>query len=147
MLDCYPAGSSSAPVATTAMPKRNTTRSGRDVLLALADAVGAVSIAHREHPFPHPYRSRRHLDQFVFGNPLQRSLQAHFPGRSQNHILIPARGANVGQFLFTTGIDIEVRRMGMFADDHSFVDGYSRPIEERPAILNAEQRIGDRLPD
>ena len=61
--------------------------------------------------------------------------------------LVGGRGAHVRQLLLLGGVDVEVLGAGVLADDHALVDLVAGPHEQRPALLEVEQRErGHRAP-
>src|SRR5262249_58221868 len=60
----------------------------------------------------------------------------------EDHVLVAVGGANVGQLPPSTRVDVQIRGVGVLADDHSLVDLDARSDEQLAAVLDAEQRVG-----
>ena len=65
--------------------------------------------------------------------------------RRQDDVLVGAGGADVGELLRLQRVDAEVVAAGVDADDHALVDVGVVADEQLAALLQAEQRVGDRL--
>src|SRR6266511_3719897 len=52
-----------------------------------------------------PDRLRRHLDELVLGDPLERLLERDLPRRRQDDVLVPAGGADVRELLLLADVD------------------------------------------
>src|SRR5206468_6049483 len=51
-------------------------------------------------------------------------------------------GADVREVLLAAGVDVEVLRARVLADDHALVDLLAGSDEERPALLEVHERVG-----
>src|SRR5690349_20741629 len=67
-------------------------------------------------------RVRRDLDQLVLIDPLHGGLDREQLGWREDHVLVAAGGADVGQLLLAGGVHVEVIGAVVLADDHAFVD-------------------------
>ena len=76
---------------------------------------------------------------------LNRLLQAELHGRREQHVVVAARGADVGELLRLQRIHGEIVVAAVAADDLSLVDLLARPDEEPAPILQVEQCIGERF--
>ena len=65
--------------------------------------------------------------------------------RRQQHGVVLAGGADVGELLALQRVDVEVVAAGVLADDHAGIDLLARADEQRAALLQVPQRVGDRL--
>src|SRR5690606_23620301 len=65
--------------------------------------------------------------------------------RGQADAFVLAAGAEVGQLLGLERVDLEVLRLGILAYDHPFVELLAGRDEQRAALLERVQGVGDRL--
>src|SRR5690606_19955739 len=98
-----------------------------EVALAQADALGG------------------HFDQLVVLDVSDRLLQRHLARRGQANAFILAAGAEVGELLGLQRIDLEILRLGIFADDHALVELFAGADEQHAAVLQRVQRVSHRL--
>ena len=66
-------------------------------------------------------------------------------GGVEHDVLVLAGGADVGQLLRLERVDRQVVVAAVDADDHALVDRDRRADEQAAAVLQVEQRVGDRL--
>ena len=98
-----------------------------------------------EHGLAQPDRLGRHLDALVLAQELERlvereDLRGHEP---LEHV---GRGrAHVRQVLLAHGVDVEVLRAAVLADDHALVELVAGGDEQRAALLQRGQREPGRL--
>src|SRR5919202_5072103 len=112
---------------------------------ALALALEAIPLAGAEDALAQPDGLGRDLDQLVLGDPFQRLLQAHLPRRSEDDVVVARRRANVGELAAARHVHVQVAWVRMLADDYAFVHRGYRPVEERAALLQIEERVRHRL--
>ena len=82
-----------------------------------------------------PDTRRRHFDELIFLDILERLLERYFPRRLEDDVLIAARGPHVGQFFGGRRVDGHVGVAGVFGDDHAFVNRVGRGDEHHAAFL------------
>src|SRR3990172_1873209 len=88
------------------------------------------AVACREDLLPKADRPRRHLDQFVLVDELDRFLQGHDAGGDQAQRLVGACRADVGEFFLLGRVDVHVHRARILPDDHPLVHALPLPDEQ-----------------
>ena len=126
-------GRAARPVA----PSRSDARRRSAVLARRAPAV-----VLRQRPLAQPDRQRRHLDQLVAGDELERGLEGDRAGRRQPERLVVRVGPDVGELLLLGRVDVHVARPAVLADDHALVDLDAGADEQLGALLEVEQAVG-----
>src|SRR5512140_2984467 len=91
-----------------------------------------------QHLLPEPDGLRRHLDELVLRDPLERLLERHVPRRREDDVLVAAGGADVGELLLLADVVREVVLVAVLAPDHPRVHPVPRLHEQRPALLPVE---------
>ena len=84
-------------------------------------------------------RTRRH-------DVLDRALKRHPQRRFQLNTFAFPLAAHVRQMLRLAGVDRQIFRTGVFADDHTGINFFLRANEEPPALLNVVERVGRATP-
>ena len=84
---------------------------------------------------------RRHLDEFVAGDVIDRLLKGEFARRSEDDVLIAARSADVGELLGFGRIHDEIVVARVFPDNHPFIHFIARLDKERAALLEIEEAV------
>ena len=92
-----------------------------------------------------PDRLRGDFDHFIVIDIGDGLFQRHDPRRGEADCVILAGRAEVGQLLRLHRVDFKVFRLGVFADDHAFVDLVLRAYEQHAAVFQAVERITHRL--
>ena len=107
---------------------------------------GLVALDLRQHDLAHPHRSR--------GSPRPpRRSRTNSSASSSVSLRCASRRTSTSEVeerMFVrcfslTRVDVEVLRARVLADDHPLVDLLARADEQRAALLQREQREGDRL--
>src|SRR5580658_7664628 len=106
-----------AAACRRASPSRRRSRSR-----GLRPALGPLARVRVEEALAQPNRRGRHLDQFVVLDICYGLLQAHAAGRCQQHRVVLAGGADVGEFLLLDRIDLKVAAAAVLAEDHALVN-------------------------
>src|SRR6185436_5739354 len=83
---------------------------------------------------------RRHLDQLIVIDELDRLLETEQARRDDADGLVRGRGAHVRLLLFLRDVDVHVALPRVLADDHAFVDRRLRLDEDLAALLEVPDR-------
>src|SRR5512140_521166 len=89
-----------------------------------------------QHLLPEPDGLRRHLDELVLRDPLERLLERHVPRRRQDDVLVPPRRPDVRELLLLADVELEVVLVAVLAHDHPRVNAVARLDEEGPTLLS-----------
>src|ERR1051325_8297367 len=84
--------------------------------------------------FAYANRLRRYFDPFIFGDPFDALLEAHFTMGRDNDVFVASGSADVRELLFTADVDVEVHIARILADDHAFVNPGARWNEDDAAL-------------
>src|SRR5690606_8613423 len=106
-------------------------------------AGGLLALVRLQQALAQPDGRGRDLDQLVLGDELQRGLERHLARRLEDHGLVGAGRADVGELLALADVDLHVAGARVLAHDHALVDLDARPDEQGAALLEVEQRVGD----
>src|SRR2546430_10856824 len=87
----------------------------------------------------------RHLDQFVIGDELDRVLQRQLDGWREQDRIVLAGGADVGELFGLDRFHPQIVVAAVYPDDHALVELLAGSDEQPAALLQVEQRVGDRL--
>ena len=84
----------------------------------------------------------RHFDQFIVVDISNRLLKRHPPRRREaDRIILAAAGAEVGELFSLHRVDFEIVGLGIFADDHAFIQYFLRRDHQDAALFEEAQRI------
>src|SRR5438876_7165906 len=108
-------------------------------------ARGAPALRLLEQALAQADRGGRDLDQLVVRDELDRILERQLDGRGEEDRIVLAGGADVGELLGPDGVDHQVVLATVDPDDHALVDLLAGGDEQAAALLQVEQRVGDRL--
>ena len=98
-----------------------------------------------EELLAHADRLRRDLHQLIVIDEFQRLFQAHLHRGRQQHVFVAAGGTDVGQLLALEDVDDQIVVTRVDTDDLAFIHLVARLGHHAAAILQVEQRIGQRL--
>ena len=82
------------------------------------------------------------LDELLIGDKLDSLLEGELNGGDESELFISAGGADGGEVLLLTYVDLDVIRLGVLADDHTLIYGGSGADEERAAVLSLVEAVG-----
>ena len=91
-----------------------------------------MALLGRQHRLAQPDGFGGHLHKLVLADKADGLLQGHRLHRREQHGVILAGGADIGQFLLLAGVDIQIGSPVVFADNHAFVDRGSGVMKSRP---------------
>src|SRR5258708_15629390 len=111
--------------------------------LGLPPGAGLVDLG--EVPFSKPQMLRRHLEELVVPEEVQRLFQAQSRSRRQPNRDVRRGRADVRLLLLAANIDPYVPLPLLDADDHALVHLFARLDEGGAALLRARQPEGQRL--
>src|SRR5215467_10888242 len=100
-----------------------------------------LPIALGEMPLAQADLLRRHFDELVVLDELERLLERHPDRRRELHVVVLARGADVRELLGAERVDREVVVLGVDSDELAFVDLVAFADEEAAALLQSDQRV------
>src|SRR5690606_7588029 len=86
---------------------------------------------------------RSNLDQLIILDVGDRLFEGHPARRGEANGIILAGGAEVGELLGLERVHLQVLRLGVFADNHAFVELLARADEQYAAIFQGVEGVGD----
>src|SRR2546421_8313058 len=132
-----------APSLARTPPKAPGARSsGRDGALAARRALAVLLL---QKALADADGGGRDLDQLVIGDELDRVLQRQLDGWRQQDRVVLAGGADVGELLGLGRVHHQVVVAAVDPDNHALVELLAGRDEQPAALLQVEQRVGDRL--
>src|SRR5262249_52767937 len=102
---------------------------------------GALPGGCVENALSQTQRFRRHFHIFVDVDVFNRAFQTHAKRRFELNPFAFALASHVGEMFCFAGIDWQILRSRVFADDHSRIDVFLRADEKPPAFLNVVERV------
>src|SRR2546421_3811620 len=106
---------------------------------------GGLAFVLFQKAFADADRQRRHFDELVVGDELDRVFQRELDGRREQDGIVFAGGADVGELLGLDRVHHQVVVPAVNADDHPFIELLARAYEHPAALLQVEEGVGDRF--
>src|SRR5262245_50699894 len=110
-------------------------------LLCFANAAPSLAFVGVEPALAQADRLGRYLYQFVVLDVGKSPLERDAHRRGQDHVLVLARGADVGELLALDDVDDKVVVARVLAHDHALIHPSLRLDDHGAAVLQVEERI------